>query len=111
MVLIVTFYRTVATPPSRYARRMRGRLKQSSNHLVTKNQDFIIERYPHVPQGGNWENIPKQLMSNYENVSRCHEWIYHRLAPEKPSVVIGNYRKNMLITSNRTQRPVCSRGS
>jgi len=36
-------------------------------------------------------------MKNYADVSRCHTGIYHRLDPNEPSVVIGNYRKNMLI--------------
>jgi DNA (cytosine-5)-methyltransferase 1 len=36
-------------------------------------------------------------MESYADTSRCHTGIYHRLDPEKPSVVIGNFRKNMLI--------------
>ena len=36
-------------------------------------------------------------MGNYTDRSRCHTGIYHRLRPDKPSVVIGNFRKNMLI--------------
>lgn len=92
-----------ATPPSMYARQLRGRLVASSNHLVTNNQPLVVRRYPYVPQGGNWENIPARLMKNYANPARCHEWIYRRLSMDEPSVVIGNYRKNMLIhpTQNR----------
>ena len=37
------------------------------------------------------------LMGNYEDVSRCHTGIYRRLIEDEPSVVIGNFRKNMLI--------------
>ncbi|MHB1960093.1 MAG: DNA cytosine methyltransferase, partial [Acidobacteriaceae bacterium] len=85
------------TSPSPYARRLRGTLALSSNHLVTNNQPFVVQRYPHVPQGGNWEYIPSRLMKNYANRSRCHEWIYRRLSIGEPSVVIENYRKNMLI--------------
>ena len=84
-------------PPSPYAGRLRGMLSHASNHLVTNNQPFVVRRYPHVPQGGNWENIPPRLMKNYANRSRCHKWIYRRLSTDEPSVVIGNYRKNMLI--------------
>ena len=91
------------TPPSMYARQLRKRLAISSNHLVTANQPNVIRRYPYVPQGGNWEDIPARLMKNYANRTRCHEWIYRRLSVDEPSVVIGNYRKNMLIhpTQNR----------
>ena len=36
-------------------------------------------------------------MKNYNNVSNCHTGIYRRLRSSEPSVVIGNFRKNMLI--------------
>jgi len=36
-------------------------------------------------------------MTNYTNKSNCHSGIYKRLDQHKPSVVIANYRKNMLI--------------
>ena len=84
-------------PISTYASTMRGTQEFCSNHLVTRNADHIIERYKHIPQGGNWENIPEELMSNYADRFRCHTGIYRRLTTDSPSVVIGNYRKNMLI--------------
>jgi DNA (cytosine-5)-methyltransferase 1 len=37
------------------------------------------------------------MMQNYADRSRCHTGIYHRLRSDDPSIVIGNYRKNMLI--------------
>ncbi len=82
---------------SSYAKKMRGKLEESSNHLVTKNLPYILKRYAHIPQGGNWQNIPKRLMKNYSDTNKCHTGIYHRLSEDMPSVVIGNYRKNMLI--------------
>lgn len=84
---------------SDYSRSMSNGYKDAFcyNNLVTKNADYIIERYKHIPQGGNWECIPDNLMLNYKDKSRCHTGIYHRLDSKKPSVVIGNYRKNMLI--------------
>ena len=86
-----------ARPRTEYAKMMRNGAKRSPNHLITKNSLLILERYKHIPQGGNWENIPPELMENYKNYSRCHTGIYHRLHESKPSVVLGNYRKNMLI--------------
>jgi DNA (cytosine-5)-methyltransferase 1 len=81
-----------------YAKSMRGSLKKSANHNVSVNSQLVVERYKHIPQGGNWENVPSNLMSNtYKDHSRCHTGIYHRLDEAKPSAVIGNYRKNMLI--------------
>lgn len=82
---------------SAYAKSMRGKLGECWNNVVTNNAPHIVERYGYIPQGGNWENIPKQLMGNYADVSRCHTGIYRRLKEDEPSVVIGNFRKNMLV--------------
>jgi DNA (cytosine-5)-methyltransferase 1 len=84
-------------PASAYARLMRGSRAASANHLVTKNSDLVVRRYSHVPPGGNWENIPAKLMINYRDHGRCHTGIYRRLKWDEPSIVIGNFRKNMLI--------------
>lgn len=83
--------------PSKYAKRMRGNMRSCANHLVTKNAPLVLKRYKYVPQGGNWEDIPARLMRNYVDRTRCHTGIYHRLREDAPSVVIGNFRKNMLI--------------
>lgn len=90
-------------PPTKYARTMRNGENTSPNHLVSSNAPPILTRYKYIPQGGNWEDIPARLMRNYTDRSRCHTGIYHRLRMSRPSVVIGNYRKNMLIhpTQNR----------
>lgn len=83
--------------PTPYATALRKGLEGCCNHLVTRNAPFVVKRYNYVPQGGNWQDIPARLMKNYADRSRCHTGIYHRLAADKPSVVIGNFRKNMLI--------------
>ena len=89
---------------SDYARKLRGKLNQCSNNIVTKNSNHIIDRYKYIFQGGNWEDIPNILMQNYKDKERCHTGIYRRLREDMPSVVIGNFRKNMLI------HPVENRG-
>ena len=82
----------------KYAQLLRAGLELSSNHNVSRNNSTVIDRYKYVPQGGNWKNIPNDLLANtYKDSSRCHTGIYHRLNEDLPSVVIGNYRKNMLI--------------
>ena len=83
--------------PSSYAKRLRKGLSGCCNHLVTRNAPFVLKRYTHVPPGGNWENIPARMMRNYTDRSRCHTGIYYRLKHNEPSIVIGNFRKNMLI--------------
>lgn len=80
-----------------YVKRMRGALTECTGHIVSRNAGSIIERYPYIPQGGNWADIPEEMMATYKDRTRCHTGIYRRLDPAKPSVVIGNFRKNMLI--------------
>jgi len=80
-----------------YAKSLRGDLSSCTGHLVSKNSDFVVERYPYIPQGGNWECIPESLMENYTDRSRCHTGIYYRLQEDTPSVTMGNYRKAMLV--------------
>lgn len=82
---------------SAYAKTLRNGQSGCSGHLVTNNSPEVIERYKHIPQGGNWENIPEKLMKSYTDRTRCHTGIYRRLREDKPSIVLGNYRKNMLI--------------
>ena len=84
-------------PRSDFARAMRGPLRECGNNLVTRSARIIIKRYANVPPGGNWADIPARLMRNYVDRTRCHTGIYHRLQFDAPSVVIGNFRKNMLI--------------
>ena len=72
-------------------------MTEASGHLVTRNAAFVLRRYKYIPQGGNWEDIPTRLMRNYKDREDCHTGIYHRLSADEPSIVIGNYRKNMLI--------------
>lgn len=74
-------------PNGQYAKKMRGRLKYVSNHQVTRNSEIILERYRHIPPGGNWTHIPTSLMGNYKDPSKCHTGIYHRLKYGEPSIV------------------------
>ena len=70
---------------SAYQRRMRGRRKVCMNILVSRNLDYVIERYRHIPQGGNWENIPEALMRNYADRNNCHrEFSQEHAYPSSP---------------------------
>lgn len=82
---------------SEYAESMRKSMRVCSGHLVSKNADYVIERYKYIRPGENWQAIPAELMQNYIDRKRCHTGIYYRLQKDMPSIVIGNYRKNMLI--------------
>lgn len=90
-------YRVPAGEASDYARLMRHGSRTSKQNFVSLNNDLVIQRYHCIPQGGNWRNIPQELMQNYADKNRCHSGIYKRLRANQPSVVISNYRKSMLI--------------
>ena len=42
---------------------MRNSKKVVSNNLVSKNSQYVIERYTHIKQGDNWESIPSNMMT------------------------------------------------
>lgn len=82
---------------SEYAKLMRRGSDCSTQNFVSRNNDLVIERYKYIKQGQNWSAIPEPLMGNYADKGRCHSNIYRRLCEDKPSVVISNYRKSMII--------------
>jgi len=80
-----------------YLRAMRKKSKVPTQNIVSRNRDYVVARYEHIKQGENWQAIPPELMGNYKNTKNTHSGIYRRLDASKPSVVIANYRKSMLI--------------
>ncbi len=82
---------------SPYLKIMRKMAKAPTQNLVSRNKEYVIERYSHIRPGKNWKDIPSKLMKNYSNTKNMHSGIYKRLDPSQPSVVIANYRKSMLI--------------
>ncbi|MAO17277.1 DNA cytosine methyltransferase [Muricauda ruestringensis] len=82
---------------SDFAKLMRGQKRIVTQNYVSKNSELVIERYKHISQGGNWQEIPLELMKNYKDPTRCHHGIYRRLKQDEPAFVIANYRKSMLI--------------
>ena len=90
-------YKCSAKEAGEYAQFMRKGSRTSKQNYVSRNADYVIERYKYIGQGQNWRAIPEKLMSNYKDKSKCHSGIYKRLIEDKPSIVISNYRKNMLI--------------
>lgn len=80
-----------------YITKMKKNSISSLQNFVSKNKDYVLKRYSYIKQGENWRSIPVSLMDNYSKLENTHSGIYKRLDPNKPSVVISNYRKNMLI--------------
>lgn len=90
-------YRKTLCEIGKYAKMMRNGSENATQNYVSKNAEYVLERYKYISQGQNWKAIPVELMGNYANRNNCHSGIYKRLVAYKPSVVISNYRKNMLI--------------
>ena len=90
-------YKKTIEECSDYAKLMRKKSDLARQNYVSKNNELVIKRYSYIKQGENWSAIPDFLMQNYADKLRCHSGIYRRLIADKPSVVISNYRKSMLI--------------
>jgi len=90
-------YSKKVSESSDYAKLMRKNSTKSLQNFVSRNRDYVLERYKYIAQGQNWKAIPDELMQNYTDKNNCHSGIYKRLNSKIPSVVISNYRKNMLI--------------
>lgn len=79
------------TSYQKYLRRDDGKIL---NHEVRYPADKVQERIAHVPQGGNWKDIPEDLFSN--NRTNRHSSAYKRLNETTTSVTIdtGNSHSN-----------------
>ncbi len=86
--------RLLGEPDSSYRRYLRARSGIVTNHQVTYPAELTQERISHVPQGGNWANIPKNLFSNQRN--NRHSSAFKRLDEQECSVTIdtGNAHSN-----------------
>ncbi len=83
-----------------FTRSMRGRRGRIANHVVTRNTPLVTERMRRVPPGGNWNDIPEEMMKvggKYSRLEMVHSMIYKRLRGNRPSVTITNFRKAMII--------------
>ena len=50
---------------SPYAQLMRKKSKAPTQNIVSRNKDYVVERYKYIGQGENWSSIPDRLMENY----------------------------------------------
>jgi DNA (cytosine-5)-methyltransferase 1 len=63
------------------------------NHEPMNHNKEVLNRIKHVPKGGNWQNIPKEIY----NVGGEHSNNYRRLDPSKPSITLKHATKSMII--------------
>ena len=75
-----------------------GFLKQmrNSEHLENHNPRFpnekVIERMKHVPEGGNWKDVPSELWDTQRD--NRHSSAYKRLSSNEPSITIDTGHMN-----------------
>ena len=81
-------------PVGDYCQYLRSKTGEVVNHEVRFPAEVTQKRISHVPQGGNWANIPKILFKNQRN--NRHSSAYKRLKEDECSVTIdtGNAHSN-----------------
>lgn len=67
------------------------------NDITTPKQS-TIEKIVHIPQGGNFMNIPENLRGK-----GVHSNSYRRLSLDEPSCTLTNFRKSQIL------HPICNR--
>jgi DNA (cytosine-5)-methyltransferase 1 len=75
---------------SAYASKLRGDAERLYNHWSSNTAEINLERISHVPEGGNWHDIPLDLLPDrFRNVRLSdHTTTYRRLDREHPAHVI-----------------------
>ncbi|CVY16845.1 DNA cytosine methyltransferase [Staphylococcus hominis] len=62
------------------------------NHEPSIHNNKVVERIKHVPQGGNWKDVPTELWDTQRN--NRHSSAYKRLDYSKPSITIDTGHMN-----------------
>lgn len=65
---------------------------QIENHNISVHNEKVVERIKHVPQGGNWKDVPSNLWETQRN--NRHSSAYRRLDYSKPSITIDTGHMN-----------------
>ena len=77
---------------NKYQKLMKGR-KDILNHSPINHAPLITKRMHHIPQGGNWQDIPIELGQG----GGKHSNNYRRLKWDEPSITIKHVSKSMII--------------
>lgn len=62
------------------------------NHNPKFPNDKVVERMKHVPEGGNWKDVPAELWDTQRD--NRHSSAYKRLASNEPSITIDTGHMN-----------------
>lgn len=72
-------------------------IKGFTDHESTRSRSKTIERMSHIPQGGNWQDISKELQTKSMKEGTKHGNSYYRLNWDEPSPTVANFRKTVMI--------------
>lgn len=84
---------TYIKPQTKYQKLMSDGETHIYNHDAMKHSHEVLARIRHVPQGGNWRNIPPEIY----NVGGKHSNNYRRLDPDKQAITLKHAIKSMII--------------
>ena len=62
------------------------------NHNPKFPKEIVVERMKHVPQGGNWKDVPPELWDTQRD--NRHSSAYRRLSFDEPSITIDTGHMN-----------------
>lgn len=67
---------------------------------ITKPRPETLEKMKYVPQGGNWQDIPKEVYEYGPSTQSC---VMKRLSWDEPSITICNFRKNNIMHPEKSR--------
>ncbi len=87
-------HKVTSKPNTNFRKYLRAKNNLVTSHKIVYPASVTQDKIKHVPQGGNWENIPKELFKNTRN--NRHSSAYKRLKETDQSVTIdtGNAHSN-----------------
>lgn len=86
-------YHLESYPITPFQKYLRAESNEIRNHVTTTPSHKVISRMKHVPQGGNWRDVPEELWDTVRN--NRHSSAYKRLSEKDCSITLdtghGNY--------------------
>jgi DNA (cytosine-5)-methyltransferase 1 len=82
----------ISKPKTWLQKYLRGNSHKIENHEIKYPKEIVIKRLKHIPQGGNWKQVPEELWDTKRD--NRHSSAYRRLAENSPSITIDTGHMN-----------------
>jgi DNA-cytosine methyltransferase len=98
-----------AVASTEFRRYARGESDAVNNHCCSATQSINLRRASYIPEGGNWKNIPAELLPDRFFMCRMtdHSTTYYRLRRDQPGFTITSLFGN--ITAGAFTHPTSNR--